>query len=60
MDVGRERGCAGGLLPFQSLATRGRGNVAVEDVKVTVCVFVFDLLFLNGRPLVKLPLSERR
>lgn len=25
-----------------------------------VCVFAFDLLYLNGQPLVKRPLAERR
>jgi DNA ligase-1 len=36
------------LLPFQQLMTRKRKDVKVEDVKVKVCVFAFDLLFLNG------------
>ena len=30
------------------------------DIKVQVCVFMFDLLYLNGEPLVKRPLKERR
>lgn len=36
------------LLPFQQLMTRKRKDVKLEDVKVKVCVFAFDLLFLNG------------
>jgi DNA ligase 1 len=36
------------VLPFQQLMTRKRKDVKVEDVKVKVCVFAFDLLFLNG------------
>lgn len=36
------------LLPFQQLMTRKRKDVKVEDVKVKVCVFAFDLLYLNG------------
>ena len=36
------------VLPFQQLQTRKRKDVKVEDVKVKVCVFAFDLLFLNG------------
>jgi DNA ligase-1 len=36
------------LLPFQQLMTRKRKDVKVEDVKVKVCVFAFDILFLNG------------
>ena len=31
-----------------------------SDIKVAVCVFMFDLLYLNGESLVKKPLSERR
>lgn len=30
------------------------------DIKVQVCVFVFDLLYLNGRALVAQPLRARR
>ena len=36
------------LLPFQQLMTRKRKDVKVEDVKVKVCVFAFDILYLNG------------
>ena len=36
------------VLPFQQLMTRKRKDVKVEDVKVKVCVFAFDLLYLNG------------
>lgn len=36
------------VLPFQQLMTRKRKDVKVEDVKVKVCVFAFDLLFYNG------------
>ncbi|RPB19410.1 ATP-dependent DNA ligase [Terfezia boudieri ATCC MYA-4762] len=48
------------VLPFQQLMTRKKKDVIVEDVKVKVCVFAFDLLFLNGKPLVKETLQERR
>jgi DNA ligase-1 len=37
------------VLPFQQLMTRKKKDVAIEDVKVRVCVFGFDLLFLNGK-----------
>ena len=40
--------------------TRKRKDVKAEDVKVKVCVFAFDLLFLNGEPAVKKSLRERR
>lgn len=36
------------VLPFQQLMTRKRKDVKVEDVKVKVCVFAFDILFYNG------------
>ncbi|QSS51843.1 DNA ligase [Histoplasma capsulatum var. duboisii H88] len=48
------------VLPFQQLMTRKRKDVKAEDVKVKVCVFAFDLLFLNGEPTVKMTLRERR
>lgn len=36
------------VLPFQQLMTRKRKDVKTEDIKVKVCVFAFDMLFLNG------------
>ena len=38
----------GKLLPFQELSRRKRKDVKVEDIQVRVCIFAFDLLFLNG------------
>ncbi|KAI1330495.1 hypothetical protein F5Y16DRAFT_363316 [Xylariaceae sp. FL0255] len=48
------------VLPFQQLMTRKKKDVKVEDVKVKVCVFAFDLLFLNGEAIVAKSLRERR
>jgi DNA ligase-1 len=48
------------VLPFQQLMTRKRKDVDVKDIKVKVCVFAFDLLFLNGEALVNKPFRERR
>jgi len=48
------------LLPFQQLMTRKKKDVKSEDIKVKVCVFAFDLLFLNGEAIVKKPFRERR
>lgn len=31
-----------------------------SEIKVQVCVFIFDLLYLNGEPLVRKPFIERR
>ncbi|KAH7349454.1 DNA ligase [Plectosphaerella cucumerina] len=48
------------VLPFQQLMTRKKKDVKIEDVKVKVCVFAFDILYLNGEPLVEKSLRERR
>jgi DNA ligase 1 len=48
------------VLPFQQLMTRKKKDVKIEDVKVKVCVFAFDLLFLNGEAVVSKSLRERR
>jgi DNA ligase-1 len=38
----------GRLMPFQELSKRKRKDVKVEDIQVRVCLFAFDLLYLNG------------
>ncbi|KAF9509239.1 hypothetical protein BS47DRAFT_1377634 [Hydnum rufescens UP504] len=48
------------LLPFQELSRRKRKDVKVEDIKVWVCLFAFDLLYLNGEPLLHRSLVDRR
>jgi DNA ligase-1 len=48
------------VLPFQQLMTRKRKDVKVEDVTVKVCVFAFDILYLNGEALVNKSFRERR
>jgi DNA ligase-1 len=48
------------VLPFQQLMTRKKKDVKTEDIKVKVCVFAFDLLYLNGEALVSKSLRERR
>ncbi|VEU23427.1 DEKNAAC104615 [Brettanomyces naardenensis] len=48
------------ILPFQVLSTRKRKDVQEKDIKVRVCLFVFDMLFYNGEPIIQKPLNERR
>lgn len=38
----------GSLKTFQELSNRARKDVQLDDVKVTVCVFAFDIMYLNG------------
>ncbi|TMW68304.1 hypothetical protein Poli38472_005772 [Pythium oligandrum] len=47
-------------LPFQVLSTRSRKNVKVEDIKVPVCIYAFDLLYLNGESMLQEQLTKRR
>ena len=46
---------SGKILPFQQLSTRKRKDVNEGTVTVQVCVFAFDILFLNGESLLKVP-----
>ncbi|KAL1607818.1 ATP-dependent DNA ligase Cdc17 [Paraconiothyrium brasiliense] len=48
------------VLPFQQLQTRKRKDVKAEDITVKVCVFAFDILYLNGEALVNKSFRERR
>ena len=39
----------GELKPFQTLAGRERTNIEIGNISVTVCLFVFDLMYMNGQ-----------
>lgn len=47
-------------LPFQILSTRSRKNVKVEDIKVPVCIYAFDMLYLDGKSMLTDSLARRR
>lgn len=52
------------LLSFQELSSRERGSkgsmIDTDKIKVDICIFVFDIMFANGKQLLDLPLRERR
>ncbi|XP_058725051.1 DNA ligase 1-like [Vicia villosa] len=48
------------FFPFQVLSTRSRKNVAASGINVDVCIFAFDLLYLNGQALLLENLKIRR
>ena len=50
----------GDLQPFQILTNRAKKNVEIGEIKVNVCLFAFDLMHLNGEPLLDRPFRERR
>lgn len=50
----------GDLKTFQTLTNRAKKNVEIGAIKVNVCLFSFDLMYLNGEPLLNRPFRERR
>ncbi|KAL2860474.1 ATP-dependent DNA ligase [Aspergillus pseudodeflectus] len=50
----------GELQTFQILTNRAKKNVEVGAIKINVCLFAFDLMYLNGTPLLDRSLRERR
>ena len=50
----------GDLKPFQTLTNRAKKDVDIGAVKIDVCLFAFDLMYLNNEPLLDRPFRERR
>ena len=51
---------SGDLKAFQTLTNRARKDVNIGAVKIDVCLFSFDLMYLNGESLLDRPFRERR
>ncbi|KAL8703336.1 MAG: hypothetical protein Q9201_003472 [Fulgogasparrea decipioides] len=50
----------GELKAFQTLTNRAKKDVAIHAIKVDVCLFAFDLMYLNGEELLSRSFRERR
>ena len=48
------------ILPFQMLTKRNKKKVDLKAVKTEVCLYLFDVLYLNSESLIKLTLQARR
>ena len=50
----------GDLKPFQGLMNRAKKDVDIGSIQVDVCLFSFDLMYLNGQSLLNRSFRERR
>jgi len=50
----------GELKNFQTLTNRARKDVAIGSITIDVCMFAFDLMYINGQPLLDRSFRERR
>jgi DNA ligase-1 len=50
----------GELKPFQTLTNRAKKDVDIGSIQVDVCLFAFDLMYLNGEALLDRTFRERR
>jgi DNA ligase-1 len=50
----------GELKNFQTLTNRARKDVAIGSITIDVCLFAFDLMYLNGQSLLGQPFRRRR
>ncbi|TQV98211.1 DNA ligase I, ATP-dependent (dnl1) [Cordyceps javanica] len=51
---------SGELKNFQALTNRARKDVEIGSITVQVCLFSFDLMYLNGQSLLNRSFRERR
>ncbi|EXJ83536.1 DNA ligase 1 [Capronia coronata CBS 617.96] len=51
---------SGELKTFQTLTNRAKKDVDIDSIQIDVCLFAFDLMYLNGEPLLDRPFRERR
>ena len=51
---------SGKIQSFQYLQHRGRKDVRLDQVKIPVCVVLFDIIYLNGMSLLDESLRQRR
>ena len=51
---------SGELKTFQTLTNRARKDVDINTIQVEVCLFSFDLMYLNGQSLLDRSFRERR
>ncbi|PPR05814.1 hypothetical protein CVT26_010094 [Gymnopilus dilepis] len=51
---------SGTIKSFQELSGRARKDVNLKDVRIAVCIFAFDLMYLNGEPLLDRSFRQRR
>ncbi|KAL9274838.1 DNA ligase 6-like protein, partial [Drosera capensis] len=62
--VAVDRRYEGKLLSFQELSSRERGGkrsaVSLDSIEVNVCVFLFDIMFINGEQILSCSLRQRR
>ncbi|KAK4119098.1 DNA ligase I [Parathielavia appendiculata] len=50
----------GKLKSFQTLTNRARKDVVIGSITIDVCLFAFDLMYLNGQSLLDQPFRRRR
>ena len=50
----------GELKNFQTLTNRARKDVEIGSISIQVCLFAFDLMYINGESLLARPFRERR